>query len=55
VLVAAEDEDISAVPEDLRALGAEVEAVRVDLAKAEGVDQLYQAVAALGRPSTRSP
>lgn len=50
VLVAAEDEEIEAVPALLRAHGQHAEAVRVDLATKGGVDELYARVRAVGRP-----
>ena len=48
LLVAADKPEIHDVAQDLRATGAAVEAVQVDLASLEGVDQLYGA--AQGRP-----
>jgi short-subunit dehydrogenase len=50
VVVAAEDDGIHSVARDLEALGAEVEAVQVDLSQPEGVESLYEKVAAFGRP-----
>ncbi|WP_432500851.1 SDR family NAD(P)-dependent oxidoreductase [Kineococcus arenarius] len=51
VLVAAEDERITAVPEQLAEVedAARVEAVRVDLSTAAGVEQLWAAATAGGR------
>jgi uncharacterized protein len=48
LLIAADDPKISQAADQLRALGAEVEFVQVDLATAQGVQQLYSAVN--GRP-----
>src|SRR4051794_9123642 len=42
LVVAAEDERINAVANELTGLGAHAEAVQVDLATPEGVDTLYQ-------------
>jgi short-subunit dehydrogenase len=50
LIVAAEDADIETVAGGIRASGVEVEAVRVDLATPEGVEQLQARVAAAGRP-----
>jgi uncharacterized protein len=50
LVVAAEDDGIRSTAEDLAALGAGVEAVQVDLARPEGVEELYQRISALGRP-----
>ena len=48
LLIAADDPKISQAADQLRALGAEVEFVQVDLATARGVQQLYNSVN--GRP-----
>jgi short-subunit dehydrogenase len=48
LLIAADREEIHAVAKDLRASGAAVEAIQVDLSSLEGVEQLY--AAAQGRP-----
>lgn len=48
LLIAADREEIHAVANELRSKGAAVEAVQVDLASLEGVEQLY--AAAQGRP-----
>jgi short-subunit dehydrogenase len=48
LIVAAEDEGINAVANELTGLGAHAEAVQVDLATDEGVDTLYQRLD--GRP-----
>jgi short-subunit dehydrogenase len=48
LLIAADRPEIESAAKDLRALGAEVEALEVDLASADGVDQLV--AAARGRP-----
>lgn len=50
VFVAAEDSGIEAAAADLRADGADVQALRIDLATREGVEQLAQQVQATGRP-----
>src|SRR6478609_6276559 len=48
LLIAADEPQIASAAQDLRASGAAVEAVQVDLATQEGVDELY--AAAKGRP-----
>jgi short-subunit dehydrogenase len=48
LLIAADRPEIRKAAEDLRGLGAEVEALEVDLASGDGVDQLVEA--ANGRP-----
>ena len=50
LIVAAEDAAISAAARELEQLGAQVEAVQVDLASEAGVDALYERIAAAGRP-----
>ena len=50
LVIAADGSDIEDAAATLRQLGGSVEAVQADLATYEGVDQLYAAVAALGRP-----
>jgi short-subunit dehydrogenase len=50
LVVAAEDDGIRSTADDLAARGAGVEAVQVDLATPEGVEELYQRISALGRP-----
>jgi uncharacterized protein len=50
LIVAADEARINEAAEDFRKLGAKVEAVEADLATIEGVDKLYQASKALGRP-----
>jgi short-subunit dehydrogenase len=50
LVIAAEDADIRAVASELERPGASVEAVEVDLADPQGVEQLYGRVATLGRP-----
>jgi short-subunit dehydrogenase len=49
VVVAAEDDAIEQAATDLRATGVEATAVRVDLATAEGVEELAQRIVDLGR------
>jgi len=50
LLVAAEDEDIHSAARQIEPLGAEVEALQVDLATDEGVDELYGRITAADRP-----
>jgi len=50
LLVAAEDSAIATAAEQLRTPGAAVEAVQVDLATYDGVEQLYAAIGRTGRP-----
>jgi short-subunit dehydrogenase len=50
VIVAAEDRDIETVARGLGASGINAEAVEVDLATDEGVERLYSAIQATGRP-----
>jgi uncharacterized protein len=50
LLLAAEDEDIASAGDHCRELGAAVDAVRVDLATPEGVEELHRHVTAAGRP-----
>src|SRR3954464_3772397 len=49
-VLAADEPAIDDAAQDLRKLGASVEAVEADLAQLEGVDKLYEAVKRLGRP-----
>jgi short-subunit dehydrogenase len=50
VLVAAEDDGIEAVAQELRGTGQHAEAVRVDLATVAGTEELALRVRAVGRP-----
>ncbi len=50
LIIAAEDAAIATAASDLEAAGASVDAVRVDLATEEGVDELYRHVADADRP-----
>lgn len=50
LLIAADEPAIVQAAADFRGFGAEVEAVQVDLATLEGVDQLYAAAKAMNRP-----
>ena len=50
LIIAAEDADIVAAVPQLEASGAEVEAVQVDLATDDGVDELFRRITAAGRP-----
>ncbi len=50
VIVAAEDREIVTVAEGVERSGVHAEAVQVDLATPEGVEELYRRVRATGRP-----
>ena len=50
LIVTAEDAELTPAAEHLRGEGAQVTAMRVDLAKAGAVDELYGTVRAAGRP-----
>jgi short-subunit dehydrogenase len=50
LLIAAEDDGIERAAVDLRRDGGSVQAVQVDLATYDGVEQLYKAITATGRP-----
>jgi short-subunit dehydrogenase len=50
LLIAAEDGELTQAQEQLKATGATVEAHRVDLAKEEGVVELYSQITNAGRP-----
>jgi short-subunit dehydrogenase len=50
VLIAADQPELAEAAENLRSLGAEVRAIQTDLATAKGVEELYAAAQALGRP-----
>lgn len=50
VLVNAEDGGLDAAAERLRATGAQVQPVRADLSRYDGVERLYAAIASTGRP-----
>jgi short-subunit dehydrogenase len=50
LVVAAEDTEIASTALELEALGASVEAVQVDLATDEGVDELYHRLEDMERP-----
>jgi short-subunit dehydrogenase len=50
LIIAAEDDELAAAEQELRALGAEVQAVQVDLATDKGVDNLYAHISATCRP-----
>ncbi|MEV5709138.1 SDR family NAD(P)-dependent oxidoreductase [Actinoallomurus sp. NPDC052274] len=49
VLIAAEDTELDVAARELRATGAAVTAVRVDLAGYDGVEELYDAIRVTGR------
>jgi short-subunit dehydrogenase len=50
LVIVAEDAGIATAGRDLQALGAQVDAVQVDLATYEGVEQLYARLRSAGRP-----
>lgn len=50
LLITADEPAIDDAAETLRALGAQVDSVQLDLAQQEGVDRLYERVRAAGRP-----
>jgi short-subunit dehydrogenase len=50
LIIAAEDEELEPAARELNQLGRSVEAVRVDLSKPEGVEELYEKMTANGRP-----
>ena len=50
VVVTAEDAELEAAAEQVRALGAGVQAVRADLTRYDGVEELYAALRSTGRP-----
>jgi uncharacterized protein len=50
LLIAAEDEELDAAARELSQTSASVEAVRVDLAETEGVEQLHERIQAAARP-----
>ncbi len=50
LVIAAEDGELEAAANQLKLSGADVEAVRVDLGRPEGVEQLYEAVRQSRRP-----
>jgi short-subunit dehydrogenase len=50
LVVAAEDAELAGASQELEGLGAGVEAVQVDLATDEGVDELHRRIEAAGRP-----
>ena len=50
LVIAAEDAELADAAAELQALGAQVEAVRVDLATPEGVEELHRRTTATGRP-----
>jgi len=50
LIVAAEDEELAAAATELRGMGAEVDAVQVDLATDEGVHALFRRIKIAGRP-----
>ncbi|WP_307133985.1 SDR family NAD(P)-dependent oxidoreductase [Streptomyces aurantiacus] len=50
LLLTAENGELHQAADEIRAHGAQVEAVRIDLAVPDGVDRLYAAVTALGQP-----
>jgi short-subunit dehydrogenase len=50
LVIAAEDEELSAAAERLRGKGAQVESVRTDLADHQGVEELVERIAGTARP-----
>jgi short-subunit dehydrogenase len=50
LIIAADEPEIQTAANALRNEGAEVTAVQADLATREGVDKLYEAIGARGRP-----
>lgn len=54
VLVTAEDDGIETAAQEIGASGADLTAVQLDLAKYEGVEELYETIESIGRPWTQS-
>jgi uncharacterized protein len=50
LVIAADDGELAVAAEQLRGMGAEVDAVQVDLARPEGVEELQRRIVAAGRP-----
>jgi uncharacterized protein len=50
LVVAAEDDELHAAARELESLGATVDAVQVDLASEDGVDELWRQIGEAGRP-----
>jgi len=50
LVIAAEDQELAGAARELEGLGAQVEAVRVDLTGDDGVDELWRRCASDGRP-----
>ncbi len=50
LIVAAEDAELAAAAAELEGMGAQVDAVRADLATDEGVHEVYRRIKAAGRP-----
>jgi short-subunit dehydrogenase len=50
LIVAAEDEELEPAARELNQVGRSVQAVRVDLSRPEGVEELYEKITANGRP-----
>ena len=50
LLLAAEPDGLARAARDIQSLGASVETISVDLAKSDGVDQLYTKIKSSGRP-----
>jgi len=50
LVIAAEDQELQEAARELEGLGAQVEAVQVDLSGDEGVDELWRRCTAAGRP-----
>jgi short-subunit dehydrogenase len=50
LVIAAEDAELDAAASSLRGMGAQVDSVRTDLARPEGVEELFERVAGTARP-----
>ena len=50
LVINAEDDDLDQATAELRAQGANVDPVKVDLAEPSGVEQLFERITAQGRP-----
>src|SRR6201747_2367314 len=50
LIIAAEDEELEPAARELNQVGRSVQAVRVDLSRPEGVEELYEKITANGRP-----
>src|SRR5437764_7362823 len=50
LVITAENEELPQAAAQLRSTGAQVQSVQVDLARPEGVEELYERVRSIGRP-----